>query len=105
MAMTAEEFRKTIAAFGMSQGGACRFLGISRGRISAYATGQTRVPALIEITFALMRHFNVSPAVARHIAGLPQVNHRDGRRDKPHLGRKRKFIGAATKMGHGRPAS
>jgi transcriptional regulator with XRE-family HTH domain len=103
--MTAEEFRKTIAAFGMSQGEACRFFGISRGRISAYATGQTRVPALIAITFALMRHFGVSPAVARHIAGLPQVNHRDGRRDKPHLGRKRKFIGAATKMGHGGPAS
>ena len=40
--MTAEEFRKTLAAFGMSQGGACRFLGISRNRISDYATGRLK---------------------------------------------------------------
>jgi plasmid maintenance system antidote protein VapI len=103
--MTAEEFRKTIAAFGMSQGGACRFFGISRNRISDYATGRSRVPALIAITLALMRHFDVSPAVARHIASLPQVKHRDGRRDMAHLGRKRKFIGAAIKMGDRGPAS
>jgi predicted XRE-type DNA-binding protein len=103
--MTAEEFRKTIAAFGMSQGGACRFFGISRNRISDYVNGRARVPELIAMTLALMRHFDVSPAAARHIAGLPQVKHRDGRQDMPHLGRKRKLIGAAIKMGHGGPAS
>jgi hypothetical protein len=102
--VTAEEFRKTIAAFGMSQGGACRFFGISRNRISDYATGRTEVPALIAITFALMRYCDASPAAARHLANLPQVHHRDGRRDKAHLGRKRKHIGAAIKMGDGGPA-
>jgi hypothetical protein len=103
--MTAEEFRKTIAAFGMSQGGACRFFGISRNRISDYVNGRARVPELIAITFALMRHFDISPAVARHVAGLPHVNYRDGRRDMAHLGRKRKLIGAAIRMEHGGPAS
>jgi hypothetical protein len=52
-----------------------------------------------------MRNFNVSPAATRHIAGLPQVKHRDGRRDMVHLGRKRKLIGAAIKTEHGGPAS
>jgi hypothetical protein len=103
--MTAEEFRKTIAAYGMSQGGACRFLGISENRASAYATGRTPVPALIAMTFALMHHFKVSPAAARHIAGLPQVNHRDKRHVTSRVGRKRKFIGAAIKMEHGGTAS
>jgi hypothetical protein len=79
-------------------------LGISRDRANAYATGRTPVPALIAITFGLMRHFEVSPAAARHIAGLPQVNHRDKRHITARLGRKRKFIGAAIKMGHGGPA-
>ena len=45
----------------MSHRGASRFLGISSGTLKDYATGRARVPALIEITFALTRHFDVSP--------------------------------------------
>jgi hypothetical protein len=101
MAMTAEELRRTIAEYGMSQRGASRFLRIGPGTFKDYATGRVRVPALIEIPFALMRHFDVSPTGARHIGGLPQVNHRDGRRDRAHLGRKRKHIG--TEMEHRGP--
>jgi hypothetical protein len=63
------------------------------------------VSARIEIIFALMRQFNVSPADARRIAGLPAENYGDRRRNRVYVGRKRKFIGAATKMGHGGPAS
>jgi transcriptional regulator with XRE-family HTH domain len=92
MAMTAEEFRKTIAKYGMSQGGACRFLGIAQSTLNDYATGRTPVPALIEIIFALMRHCDVFPAVARRIAGLPPENYGDGRRNRVYVGRKRKFV-------------
>jgi transcriptional regulator with XRE-family HTH domain len=92
MAMTAEEFRKTIAEYGMSQTGVSRFLGIRRRRISDYATGQSRVPDLIKFIFALMRHFDVSPADARRIAGLPPENYGDRRRNRVYVGRKRKFI-------------
>ena len=103
--MTAEEFRKTIAAYGMSQAGVSRFLGISKRTIGDYATGQSRVPDMIEIIFALMRCLTVSPADARRIAGLPPENYSDRRRNRVHIGRKRKFTGAATKTGHGGPAS
>jgi transcriptional regulator with XRE-family HTH domain len=99
--MTAEEFRKTIAAYGMSQAGVSRFLGISKFTISDYATGQSRVPDLIEIVFALMRHLNVSPADARRIAGLPPENYGDRRRNRVHIGRKRKFIGAMKQKTEG----
>jgi hypothetical protein len=95
MAMTAEELRRTIAEYGMSQIGASRFLGIGSGTFKDYATGRVRVPALIEITFALMRHFGVSPADVRRIAGLPPENLGDRRRNRVRVGRKRKFIGAA----------
>jgi hypothetical protein len=47
-------------------------LGISKRTISDYATGQSRVPDLIEIIFALMRCLTVSHA--RRIAGLPPEN-------------------------------
>ncbi len=92
MAMTAEEFRKTIAAFGMSHAGFSRFLGMNASTIKDYATGQSRVPDLIEIIFALMRQFNVSPADARRIAGLPTENYGDRRRNRVYVGRKRKFV-------------
>ena len=92
--MTAEELRRTIAEYGMSQSGASRFLGIGSGTLKDYATGRVRVPALIEITFALMRHFDVSPADVRRIASLPPENYGDRRRNRVHIGRKRKFIGA-----------
>jgi hypothetical protein len=46
MAMTAEEFRKTIAAFGMSQTGASGFLGIERSKLNSYATGRLRRSAV-----------------------------------------------------------
>jgi len=49
---------------------------------------------VIEIVFALTRYFNVSPADARRIAGLPPENYGDRRRNRVHIGRKRKFIGA-----------
>jgi hypothetical protein len=101
MAMTAEEFRRTIAEYGKSQRGASRFLGIGPNTLKSYATGRAQVPALIEITFALMCHFDVSPTVARHIASLPQVNYRDRRRDRVFVGRKRKVIGTAIKTGQG----
>ena len=95
--MNAEEFRKTIAAYGMSQAGVSRFLGIGKRTISDYATGRSQVPDLIEIIFALMRCLNVSPADARRIAGLPPENHTDRRRNRVHIGRKRKFIGVTKK--------
>jgi len=47
---------------------------------------------VIEIVFALTRYFNVSDA--RRIAGLPPENYGDRRRNRVHIGRKRKFIGA-----------
>lgn len=101
MAMTAEEFRKTIAAFGMSQAGVARFLGISARSISDDATGRSQIPEPTEIIFALMRYSDVSPADARRIAGLPAENYGDRRRNRVYVGRKRKFIGAAIKIRHG----
>jgi hypothetical protein len=59
---------------------------------SDYATGQSRVSNLIEIIFALMRHFDVSPADARRIAGLPPENYGDQRRNRVYVGRKRMIL-------------
>ena len=59
--MTHTEYRAAIAALGLSQLGAGRFLGVSPRRAQSWALGERPVPVSIAMLLQIMVDFKISP--------------------------------------------
>jgi hypothetical protein len=92
-AVDAKQYREALAALGMSQDGARRFLHISKRSSHSYATGETRVLPAVALLLSVMVHYGVLPSDACRLAGLQAGDYSDRRRGRVHIGRKRRFIG------------
>lgn len=60
--MTADAFRAALERHGLTQLGVCAFLNVGERTVRRWATGEVEVPRSVELVFALMDRFGLSPA-------------------------------------------
>lgn len=73
MTFTRRKYRDAIAAVGLSQRAAAKFLAIDERTSRRYACGELEVPDPIAMLLTIMHVKRVSPQHARQLTGLSEV--------------------------------
>ena len=67
-----QKYLKALAALGLNQSAAGRFLGLAPRTGRAYALGESEPPPSVTMLLAVMIEYNITPQDARSAARLPE---------------------------------